>query len=87
MKRVSRIAVIALATAFAAAVPARAQVPADLRAAMEGRARGASREHNTQHGSVVITRFFSGGLWVIEVWTKESDAWMVLASQVTTAKP
>lgn len=46
-----------------------------------------SREHNTSRGDIVVARFFSGGLWVLEVWTRESGRWMVLASQVTTAKP
>jgi hypothetical protein len=118
---------------LAATASARAQVPADLRAAMEARDRAfyavdaaqwerytaptfttvqqdgsfltraerlvnlktqtarayvpRSREQNTQRGDVVIARFFSGGLWVLEVWTRESGAWMVLTSQVTTAKP
>ena len=35
----------------------------------------------------VVARFFSGGLWVLEVWTRETGTWMVLMSQVTTAKP
>lgn len=46
-----------------------------------------SREQNERRGDVVIARFFSGGLWVVEVWTRESGSWMVLMSQVTTAKP
>jgi len=116
---------------IAVAGTADAQVPTDLRAAMEGRDRAfyaadsaqwerytaptfttvqqdgsfmtraerlanlktqkprpyvpRSREQNTVRGDVVIARFFSGGLWVIEVWTRESGTWMVLASQVTTA--
>ena len=45
-----------------------------------------SREHNTVRGDLVIARFFSGGLWVLEVWTRDSGTWTVLASQVTTAK-
>jgi len=115
------------------AAPAGAQVPADLRAAMQGRDAAfyavdaaqwekytapafttvqqdgsfltraerlvnlrtqkprpyvpRSREQNTQRGDVVIARFFSGGLWVLEVWTRETGTWMVLTSQVTTAKP
>jgi len=118
---------------IAVAGTADAQVPTDLRAAMEGRDRAfyaadsaqwerytaptfttvqqdgsfmtraerlanlktqkprpyvpRSREQNTVRGDVVIARFFSGGLWVIEVWTRESGTWMVLASQVTTAAP
>jgi hypothetical protein len=43
-----------------------------------------SREQNERRGDVVIARFFSGGLWVLEVWTRETGAWMVLMSQVTT---
>ncbi len=46
-----------------------------------------SREQNTQRGDIVLARFFSGGLWVLEVWTRETGTWMVLTSQVTTAKP
>ena len=46
-----------------------------------------SREQNVQRGDVVLARFFSGGLWVLEVWTREAGAWTVLMSQVTTAKP
>ena len=46
-----------------------------------------SRELNEQRGGIVIARFFSGGLWVLEVWTRESGTWTVLMSQVTTAKP
>ena len=45
-----------------------------------------SREHNTTRGDLVIARFFSGGFWVLEVWTREGGTWMVLSSQVTTAK-
>ena len=46
-----------------------------------------SREMNERRGDLAIARFFSGGLWVLEVWTRETGAWMVLMSQVTTAKP
>ena len=46
-----------------------------------------SREQNTARGDVVIARFFSGGLWVLEVWARETGTWMVLTSQVTIAKP
>ncbi len=45
-----------------------------------------SREQNTRRGDVVVARFFSGGLWVLEVWTLEQGRWVVLTSQVTTAK-
>jgi hypothetical protein len=46
-----------------------------------------SREQNMRRGDVVLARFFSGGLWVLEVWTLDHGRWMVLTSQVTTAKP
>lgn len=46
-----------------------------------------SREQHEQRGDLVAARFFSGGLWVLEVWTREAGAWMVLMSQVTTAAP
>jgi hypothetical protein len=46
-----------------------------------------SREQNERRGDLVLARFFSGGLWVLEVWTRESGTWMVVMSQVTTAKP
>jgi hypothetical protein len=46
-----------------------------------------SREQNERRGELVVARFFSGGLWVLEVWTRETGAWVVLMSQVTTAKP
>ena len=45
-----------------------------------------SREQNERRGDVVLARFFSGGLWVLEVWTRDTGTWMVLMSQVTTAK-
>jgi hypothetical protein len=45
-----------------------------------------SREQNERRGDVVVARFFSGGLWVLEVWTHETGTWMVLMTQVTTAK-
>ena len=45
-----------------------------------------SREQNDRRGDVVVARFFSGGLWVLEVWTRETGTWMALMSQVTTAK-
>jgi hypothetical protein len=46
-----------------------------------------SRETNERRGDVVVARFFSGGLWVLEVWTRDTGSWTVLMSQVTTAKP
>ena len=45
-----------------------------------------SRELNERRGDVVVARFFSGGLCVLEVWTRQTGTWMVLMSQVTTAK-
>lgn len=127
-----RIALLLSAT-LAVTAPALAQVPADLRAAIEGRDRAfyavdaaqwerytapdfttvqqdgsfmtraerlgnlktqkprpyvaRSREVNVARGNLVLTRFFSGGFWVLEVWTKESGSWMVLMSQVTTGRP
>ena len=46
-----------------------------------------SREQMVQRGDIVVTRFFSGGLWVVELWTRETGNWMVVMTQVTTAKP
>jgi hypothetical protein len=46
-----------------------------------------SRELNERRGDVVVARFFSGGLWVLEVWTLETGMRTVLMSQVTTAQP
>ena len=45
-----------------------------------------SRESNEIRGEIVMARFFSGGLWVLEIWGREAGAWKVLLSQVTTAK-
>lgn len=130
---VARILLLAIATSLSATTTARAQVPSDLRAAMQARDAAfyaadsvqwekytastfttvqqdgsfmtraerlanlrtqaprtyvpRSREQNTQRGDIVLARFFSGGLWVLEVWTRETGTWMVLMSQVTTAKP
>jgi hypothetical protein len=129
----ARALLLAIAASVAVAVPAGAQVPADLRAAMQARDTafyavdpaqwerytastfttvqqdgsfmtraerlanlraqvpkpyvGRAREQNTLRGDLVVARFFSGGLWVLEVWTRETGTWMVLMSQVTTAKP
>lgn len=46
-----------------------------------------TREQNERRGDLVVARFFSGGLWVLEVWTRETGTWVVLMSQATTAKP
>ena len=132
-KTVARVLSLVFAALLAMAAPAHAQVPTDLRAAMQARDTAfyavdtaqwekytaptfttvqqdgsfmtraerlanlktqtarpyvpRSREQNTPRGDVVIARFFSGGLWVLEVWIRESGTWMVLTSQVTTAKP
>jgi hypothetical protein len=132
-KAFARLLPLVCVASLAASASARAQVPADLRAAMQARDTAfyavdaaqwerytaptfttvqqdgsfmtraerlanlktqtarpyvpRSREQNTQRGDVVIARFVSGGLWVLEVWTRESGGWMVLTSQVTTAKP
>jgi len=129
----ARIVLLVTAASLAAASTAGAQVPADLRAAMQARDTAfyavdaaqwekytaptfttvqqdgsfltraerlvnlrtqtprayvpRSREQNERRGDVVVARFFSGGLWVLEVWTLETGAWTVLMSQVTTAKP
>jgi hypothetical protein len=127
----ARNLLLTVAALIALVAFADAQVPADLRTAMEGRDRAfyaadaaqweryaaasfttvqqdgsfmtraerlanlktqkpmpyvaRSRGHNVAKGDVVLTRFFNGGFWVLEVWSRESGAWMVLASQVTTA--
>lgn len=36
-------------------------------------------------GDVVVTRFYSGGLWVLEVWKKVDNEWASVMSQATTA--
>ena len=130
---IARILLLALSVSLASTHSANAQVPADLRAAMQARDTAfyavdaaqwekytaptfttvqqdgsfmtraerlanlrtqkprpyvpRSRELNERRGDVVIARFFSGGLWVLEVWTRETGAWTVLMSQVTAAKP
>ena len=63
----------------------RAERLADLRTQTARPYMPRSREQNERRGAVVLARFFSGGLWVLEVWTRESGAWMVVMSQVTTA--
>jgi hypothetical protein len=129
----ARILALAFAALLTGAAPAAAQVPAELRTAMQTRDTAfysvdpaqwerytapafttvqqdgsfmtraerlanlktqvkrayqpRSREEFTQRGELVVTRFFSGGFWVVEVWTRETGTWMVLMSQVTTAKP
>ena len=130
---IARISLLVLAASLAATFSAGAQVPEDLRAAMQARDTAfyavdpdqwekytaptfttvqqdgsfmtraerlanlqaqtpkpyvpRSREQNEHRGEIVIARFFSGGFWVLEVWTRETGAWTVLMSQVTTAKP
>ena len=46
-----------------------------------------SRELNEGGRDLVVARFFSGGLWVLEVWVRVSGTWKVQMSQATTAKP
>lgn len=130
---IPRITLLVLAASLAAVSSADAQVPADLRAAMQARDTAfyavdpaewekytapafttvqqdgsfmtraerlanlraqtprpyvpRARELNERRGDLVVARFFSGGLWVLEVWTRETGTWVVLMSQVTTAKP
>ncbi len=130
---ITRLSMLVFAAAWLTAAAAAAQVPDDLRAAMQARDRAfyavnaaewekytapsfttvqqdgsfltrverlanlntqpvrpyipRSREVNERRGEVVAARFFSGGLWVLEVWTHEKGSWMVLMSQVTTATP
>ncbi|MBA2962166.1 MULTISPECIES: nuclear transport factor 2 family protein [Ramlibacter] len=43
------------------------------------------REQFEIQGDVVVTRFFSGGLWVVEVWKRVDGAWASVMSQATTA--
>jgi len=45
------------------------------------------REHEQfeQQGDLVVTRFFSGGLWVMEVWKRIDGAWATVMTQATTA--
>lgn len=45
------------------------------------------REQFEIHGDVVVTRFFSGGLWVVEIWKRTDGAWVSVMSQATTAGP
>ena len=45
-----------------------------------------SRELYEGRGDMVVARFFSGGLWVLEIWVRESGTWKVQMSQATTAK-
>ena len=130
---VARNFLLVFIVSLAATSSARAQVPADLRAAMQARDTAfyavdaaqwekytaptfttvqqdgsfltraerlvnlrtqtprpyvpRSRELNERRGDLVVARFFSGGLWVLEVWTRETGTWTVLMSQVTTARP
>jgi hypothetical protein len=43
------------------------------------------REQHEQQGDLVVTRFFSGGLWVMEVWKRTDGAWATVMTQATTA--
>lgn len=43
------------------------------------------REQFEVQNDVVVTQFFSDGLWVIEVWMRVNGAWASVMSQATTA--
>jgi len=43
------------------------------------------REQHEQQRDLVVTRFFSGGLWVVEVWKRIDGAWATVMTQATTA--
>jgi hypothetical protein len=45
------------------------------------------REHerHEQQSDLVVTRFFSGGLWVVEVWKRIDGAWATIMTQATAA--
>ena len=80
----ARVSMLVLAAALGAAASALAQVPDDLRAAMRARDTAfyavdpAVWEKHTAAAFTTVQR---------EVWTRETGTWMVLMSQVTTAKP
>ena len=42
-------------------------------------------EQHEQQGDLVVTRFLSGGLWVVEVWKRIDSAWVTVMTQATTA--
>jgi hypothetical protein len=44
------------------------------------------REQNTPYGNAFVARFYSSGLWLLEVWVNENGAWKVAESQATFAK-
>lgn len=43
------------------------------------------REQFEIQGDIVVTRFFSGGLWVVEVWKRVDGGWVSVMSQATSA--
>ncbi|MGJ7603267.1 nuclear transport factor 2 family protein [Variovorax sp. LT1R20] len=43
------------------------------------------REQHEQQGDLVVTRFFSGRLWGMEVWKRIDGAWATVMTQATTA--
>ena len=43
------------------------------------------REQLEQQGDLAVTRFLSGGLWVVEVWKRIDGAWATVMTQATTA--
>lgn len=45
-----------------------------------------TRETITPVGDAYLSRYLSGGLWIIEVWVREGGRWKVLALQAGTAK-
>jgi hypothetical protein len=45
------------------------------------------REEFLIQDDMVVTRFFSGGLWVVEVWKRVDGAWASVMSQATAASP
>ena len=42
-------------------------------------------EQCEQSGDLVVTRFFSGGLWMMEVWKRVEGQWATVMTQATTA--
>ena len=43
------------------------------------------RVQHERQGELVVTRFFSGGLWVMEVWKRVDGAWATVMTQATTS--
>lgn len=42
-------------------------------------------EQFEQQGDLVVTRFLSGGLWVVEVWKRVEGQWATVMTQATQA--